>query len=104
MMRTRLLWFSLGFASTSAVMTHFVFKDLWIDRKCISSQLNEKFSSLDTRVSNLESLLPHKHPPQPVDMEPPIPIVGNQNSSFVREKFIGRRQYLMMLQLFGCPS
>lgn len=39
MMRTRLLWFTLGFASTSAVMTHFVFKDLWIDRKGIFFQV-----------------------------------------------------------------
>ncbi|CAN4076915.1 unnamed protein product [Withania somnifera] len=57
MMRTRLLWFTLGFTSASATITHFIFKDLWADRLSVSSQLREKFGVLETRVSTLESAL-----------------------------------------------
>ncbi|XP_059289180.1 uncharacterized protein LOC132042671 isoform X1 [Lycium ferocissimum] len=57
MMRTRLLWFTIGFTSASATMTHFIFRDLWADRISLSSQLKEKFGVLGTRVSNLESVL-----------------------------------------------
>ncbi|KAL8461264.1 hypothetical protein ACS0TY_032657 [Phlomoides rotata] len=53
----RLLWFTVGFASTSGAIAQFVFKDLYTDRNSISSQLKEKFNSLDTRVSNLESAI-----------------------------------------------
>lgn len=63
-MRTRLLWFTLGFTSASATMTHFIFKDLWADRLFLSSQLKEKFGVLGTRVSNLESAfhdIPNTH-------------------------------------------
>ncbi|KAM3266457.1 hypothetical protein P3S67_028700 [Capsicum chacoense] len=57
MMRTRLVWFTFGFASASATITHFIFKDLWADRLSLSSQMKEKFGVLETRVSNLESAL-----------------------------------------------
>ncbi|GMP78692.1 hypothetical protein CsSME_00034528 [Camellia sinensis var. sinensis] len=57
MMRTRLLWFTFGFASASAVITHFVFKDIWSDRQSLSCQLKQKFDALDTRVSNLEPVI-----------------------------------------------
>ncbi|KAI3470161.1 hypothetical protein Pfo_026824 [Paulownia fortunei] len=60
MIRTRLLWFSLGFASASGAIAQFVFKDLWTDRNSLISQLEEKFNSLDTRVSNLESVISNK--------------------------------------------
>ncbi|PIN00883.1 hypothetical protein CDL12_26619 [Handroanthus impetiginosus] len=63
MIRTRLLWFTLGFASTSGAIAQFVFKDLWIDRNSLASQLKEKFDSLDTRVSNLESVISNKTTP-----------------------------------------
>ncbi|KAL8048846.1 hypothetical protein ABFX02_07G093700 [Erythranthe guttata] len=60
MIRTRLLWSSLGFVSTSGAIAQFVLKDLWIDRNSLSSQLKEQFNSLDTRVSNLESVISSK--------------------------------------------
>lgn len=65
-MRTRLLWFSLGFASASGAIAQFVFKDLWTDRSSLASQLTGKFNSLDTRVSNLESVISNK-PTSPQD-------------------------------------
>ncbi|XAR71101.1 hypothetical protein NMG60_11028213 [Bertholletia excelsa] len=58
MMRTRMLWYTLGFASTAAATTQFVFKDLWVDRQSLSSQLKHKFDALDTRISNLEQVIP----------------------------------------------
>ncbi|KAL8487967.1 hypothetical protein ACS0TY_024304 [Phlomoides rotata] len=57
MIRMILLWFTVGFASTSGAIAQFVFKDLYADRNSISSQLKEKFNSLNTRVSNLESAI-----------------------------------------------
>ncbi|KAL8098189.1 uncharacterized protein LOC141682717 [Apium graveolens] len=59
MLRTRLLWFTLGFGSATAAMSHFVFRDLWLHRQNLSSTLKQQFEALDTRVSNLEHLLPH---------------------------------------------
>ncbi|KAH6784383.1 Rho GTPase activating protein with PAK-box/P21-Rho-binding domain-containing protein [Perilla frutescens var. hirtella] len=53
-------WFSLGFASTSGAIAQFVFKDLWTDLSSIVSMLTEKFNLLDTRVSNLESVISNK--------------------------------------------
>ncbi|KAK2975758.1 hypothetical protein RJ640_027612, partial [Escallonia rubra] len=61
MLRTRLLWFTLGAATSAAAMTHFVAKDLLFDRRSLSAQLKEKFEALETRVSNLEGV-PSKNP------------------------------------------
>ncbi|MED6149427.1 hypothetical protein PIB30_062238 [Stylosanthes scabra] len=55
MMRTRLLWSSLGFVSTSAVFSHFIWKDLWVERHALSSEIDHHFHALQARVSNLES-------------------------------------------------
>ncbi|KAL3641608.1 hypothetical protein CASFOL_012423 [Castilleja foliolosa] len=60
MIRTRLLWFTLGVASTSGAIAQFIFRDLMVERNSLSSQLTEKFNSLDARVSNLESVIPNK--------------------------------------------
>ncbi|XP_073136489.1 uncharacterized protein [Henckelia pumila] len=60
MIRTRMLWFSFGFASASASIAHFMYKDLWFDRNSIASDVKERFQSLDSRVSNLESVLSSK--------------------------------------------
>ncbi|XP_052207895.1 uncharacterized protein LOC127811768 [Diospyros lotus] len=65
MMRTRLVWFTFGFGSSAAAITHFIFKDLWIDRQSLSSHLKEKFDALDARVSNLEQVVSsNSMPPQ----------------------------------------
>ncbi|KAK4270053.1 hypothetical protein QN277_023139 [Acacia crassicarpa] len=59
MLRTRLLWFSLGFTISAATISHFVWKDLWVDRHSLSADMKQKFDALEARVSNLESL-PHQ--------------------------------------------
>ncbi|KAG9136180.1 hypothetical protein Leryth_003791 [Lithospermum erythrorhizon] len=56
MIRTRLLWFTMGFASASGLMAQFIFKDLLIHRNSISNQVAEQFNALETRVANLEQL------------------------------------------------
>ncbi|CAA0833277.1 Unknown protein [Striga hermonthica] len=58
----------LGFASTSGAIAQFIFKDLWLERHSLASQLKENFNSLDARVSNLESLISSK--PSPVQDDP----------------------------------
>ncbi|KAL7612351.1 hypothetical protein Lser_V15G05897 [Lactuca serriola] len=58
MLRTRLVWFTFGFASTAAIMSQFVYKDLLLDRHSLSLQLKQQFDSLESRVSNLESVSP----------------------------------------------
>ncbi|KAI9104301.1 hypothetical protein K1719_022873 [Acacia pycnantha] len=60
MLRTRLLWFSLGFTFSAATISHFVWKDLWVDRHALSADMKQKFDALEARVSNLESL-PHQN-------------------------------------------
>ncbi|KAI4354028.1 hypothetical protein L6164_002929 [Bauhinia variegata] len=57
MLRTRILWFTLGFGTTSTAISHFVWKDLWVDRHHLSLDMKRKFDVLDGRVSNLESIL-----------------------------------------------
>ncbi|XP_051116655.1 uncharacterized protein LOC127241579 isoform X2 [Andrographis paniculata] len=57
MIRTRLLWFTLGFASASGAIAQFVCRDLWADRNSRSRELMDKFNALDARVSNMESVV-----------------------------------------------
>nr|GMD85408.1 fanconi anemia group D2 protein [Ipomoea batatas] len=66
MTRTRFMWFTLGFSSASALMAQFVFRDLLIDRTLLSSQLKEKFSALEGRVSSLETVLQDNPEPHQV--------------------------------------
>ncbi|KZV34810.1 hypothetical protein F511_00712 [Dorcoceras hygrometricum] len=60
MIRTRMLWFSFGFASASVAIAHVMYKDLLSDRSSITSEMKERFNSLDSRVSNLETVLSSK--------------------------------------------
>ncbi|KAL1211986.1 hypothetical protein V5N11_023956 [Cardamine amara subsp. amara] len=55
MLRTRLLWFTLGFSVTGASVAHLVWRDLYAERFAISSEMKEKFTALEGRVSGLES-------------------------------------------------
>ncbi|XP_019059077.1 PREDICTED: uncharacterized protein LOC104822455 [Tarenaya hassleriana] len=55
MLRTRLLWFTLGFSVTGASIAHLIWRDLYADRYSISSDMKEKFNALEARVSGLES-------------------------------------------------
>ncbi|PKI55268.1 uncharacterized protein LOC116212901 [Punica granatum] len=56
MLRTRLLWFGLGFTATAAAISQLVWRDLWVDRHALSSDMKQKFDSLEARVSTLESV------------------------------------------------
>ncbi|GLT94299.1 hypothetical protein SLE2022_120460 [Rubroshorea leprosula] len=55
MLRTRLLWFTAGFSVTAAVISQFVWRDLWTDRYALTADMKQKLDGLETRVSNLES-------------------------------------------------
>ncbi|KAJ0234077.1 hypothetical protein HA466_0276220 [Hirschfeldia incana] len=55
MLRTRLLWFTLGFSVTGASVAHLVWRDLYAERFAISSDMKEKFAALESRVTGLES-------------------------------------------------
>ncbi|KGN44712.1 hypothetical protein Csa_016169 [Cucumis sativus] len=58
MLRTRLFWFSLGFATTAASISHFVWRDLLAYRCALSSDasfMERSFDALEARISNLES-------------------------------------------------
>ncbi|XP_065873808.1 uncharacterized protein [Euphorbia lathyris] len=59
MLRTRLLWFTMGFSVSAATIGHFVLRDLWSDRYALSSHMNQTFDTLETRVKNLESISQH---------------------------------------------
>lgn len=54
MMRTRLLWFGLGFSFTGAAISHLIWKDLMVDRFALSSDVKHKFDALESRIVNLE--------------------------------------------------
>ncbi|WCJ37321.1 hypothetical protein M5689_018469 [Euphorbia peplus] len=59
MLRSRLLWFSMGFSVSAATIGHFVFRDLWADRYALSSHVNQTLDTLETRLNNLESMSDH---------------------------------------------
>ncbi|XP_057454753.1 uncharacterized protein LOC130746216 [Lotus japonicus] len=62
MIRTRLLWFGAGFTTAGAVVSHFIWKDLWVDRHALNSHITHKFDPLQARISILESSLPNHTP------------------------------------------
>ncbi|XP_021907149.1 uncharacterized protein LOC110821581 isoform X2 [Carica papaya] len=55
MLRTRLLWSTLGFSVTGAAIAHFVWRDLYAGRHALSAETVQKFRDLEARVSILES-------------------------------------------------
>ncbi|XP_058094270.1 uncharacterized protein LOC131240183 [Magnolia sinica] len=59
MLRTRLLWFAVGFSVAGAAISHVVWKDLLNERSSISSQMMHQFDALEARISKLESLNYH---------------------------------------------
>ncbi|KAB2020875.1 hypothetical protein ERO13_D07G093800v2 [Gossypium hirsutum] len=67
MMRSRLLWFTLGFSVTAASISQFIYRDLWTDRYALKSDMKEKFDALEARVSNLETLPTENPNPAQVD-------------------------------------
>ncbi|GMY33792.1 hypothetical protein FCV25MIE_29034 [Fagus crenata] len=79
MIRTRLLWLGVGFSVTGAAISHFIWRDLWVDRYALVSDM-KKFDALEGRVSNLESISYPKsnpgqennkcHQPQSVEEDP----------------------------------
>ncbi|XP_038702797.1 uncharacterized protein LOC119999363 [Tripterygium wilfordii] len=56
MLRTRLLWFTLGFSVSGAAIAQFVWRDLLTDRYALASDLEHKFDGLAARVQNLENI------------------------------------------------
>ncbi|XP_062096718.1 uncharacterized protein LOC133802435 [Humulus lupulus] len=56
MLRTRLVWTSIGFAVSAAAISQFVWKDLLVDRHTFSSEMKQKFDALEQRVANLQSV------------------------------------------------
>ncbi|XVF81351.1 hypothetical protein PTKIN_Ptkin15bG0148400 [Pterospermum kingtungense] len=67
MIRTRLLWFTLGFSVTAASISQFIYKDLWTDRHALKSEMKQNFDALESRISNLESIPPENTNPTQVD-------------------------------------
>ncbi|KAL2336133.1 hypothetical protein Fmac_010579 [Flemingia macrophylla] len=55
MSRRRLLWFTFGFASTYAVFSRCIRKDLLVERLALTSRVDQEFRSLEARLSNLDS-------------------------------------------------
>ncbi|BAT98046.1 uncharacterized protein HKW66_Vig0170180 [Vigna angularis] len=55
MSRSRLLWFSFGFASVYAVFSQTVLKDLLVQRYALPSYLEHEFRVLENRISQIES-------------------------------------------------
>ncbi|KAM1743143.1 hypothetical protein ACFX13_013189 [Malus domestica] len=67
MIRTRLVWFGVGFSLTGAAISHLVWKDLLVDRFALSSDVKQKFDALEGRLVNLERSLspdPNHNPAQ----------------------------------------
>ncbi|XP_050252406.1 uncharacterized protein LOC126698932 isoform X1 [Quercus robur] len=65
MIRTRLVWLGLGFSVTGAAISRFIWRDLWVDRYALLSDVKE-LDALQARVSELESLsYPKSNPGQP---------------------------------------
>ncbi|CAK7349195.1 unnamed protein product [Dovyalis caffra] len=58
MLRTRLVWFTVGFSVSAAAISQFVWRDLLSQRYALSSHTNQKFEDLEARVLNLESISP----------------------------------------------
>ncbi|KAJ9169880.1 hypothetical protein P3X46_018028 [Hevea brasiliensis] len=56
MLRTRLLWFTVGFSMSAAVIGQFVWRDLIAERYALSYQTQQAFDALEARVLNLESI------------------------------------------------
>ncbi|XP_015578092.1 uncharacterized protein LOC107261679 [Ricinus communis] len=56
MLRTRLLWFTIGFSVSSAAIGHFIWRDLLVDRYALSSHTKQSFDALEARVLNLETI------------------------------------------------
>ncbi|CAI0383451.1 unnamed protein product [Linum tenue] len=57
-MRTRLVWFTVGFSLSGAAIAQFIGRDLWAERVALSSHVKQKMETLEARVSNLESITP----------------------------------------------
>ncbi|CAI0383396.1 unnamed protein product [Linum tenue] len=59
MLRTRLVWFTVGFSLSGAAIAQFIGRDLWAERVALSSHVvKQKMETLEARVSNLESITP----------------------------------------------
>ncbi|TKY64033.1 hypothetical protein E2542_SST13923 [Spatholobus suberectus] len=76
MSRSRLLWFTFGFASTYAVLSHCVLKELLVERHALTSRMNNGFRALEARLSNIESSLPNRSSSIPAPASTPNQVEG----------------------------
>ncbi|KAJ8615895.1 hypothetical protein MRB53_035267 [Persea americana] len=56
MLRTRLLWFAVGFSASAAANAYYIWKDLLADRASKYSQIKHHFDAMEVRISELESI------------------------------------------------
>ncbi|KAG5021777.1 hypothetical protein JHK85_018119 [Glycine max] len=67
MLRSRFLWFTFGFASTYAVLSQVVLKDLMLERHALTSHMERDFRILEARLSNIEES--SSSVPLPIDQQ-----------------------------------
>ncbi|XP_062175321.1 uncharacterized protein LOC133880384 [Alnus glutinosa] len=56
MIRTRLIWFGVGFSVAGTAVSRLVWRDIGIDRYALFSDVKQKFDALEARVFNLEAV------------------------------------------------
>ncbi|KAG7949177.1 hypothetical protein I3843_13G048400 [Carya illinoinensis] len=59
MLRTRVLWFGVGFSVVGAAISQLIWRDLLTDRHAFFSDTKQKFDALEARVLNLEPTIPY---------------------------------------------
>ncbi|XP_008447209.1 uncharacterized protein LOC103489712 isoform X1 [Cucumis melo] len=78
MLRTRLFWFSIGFATTAASISQFVWRDLLAHRSALLSDMERNFDALEARISNLESVRNRNS----ISSAEEIPFGGDKSNQF----------------------
>ncbi|XP_050204875.1 uncharacterized protein LOC126654913 [Mercurialis annua] len=67
MLRTRLVWFTVGFSVSTAAIGQFIWRDLLVDRYTLSSTTKHNFDGLEDRLRNLESSVNSNSSPAQVE-------------------------------------
>ncbi|XP_035540914.1 uncharacterized protein LOC109022194 [Juglans regia] len=57
MLRTRVLWFGVGFSVVGAAIAQLIWRDSWTDRHALFSDTKQKFDALEARLLNLEATI-----------------------------------------------
>ncbi|KAF3450008.1 hypothetical protein FNV43_RR06087 [Rhamnella rubrinervis] len=90
MLRTRLLWFGIGFSVSSAAISQFVWRDLLSHRYALSSDMKRKFDDLEGRILNLESVPYHNS----------NPTTQNKSGAYKRSSLVS--EFRKNTRLFRC--